>query len=81
MMNKRPSLFVVLEGFLNMESWSHTVLLEDSMAVGGNRTDLNKSRELSSVQRRLDLQALVQGFDSMMPATFLDSIVKFFAND
>jgi hypothetical protein len=80
-MNKRLSLFVVLEGFLNKKSWSHTVLLEDSMAVGGNRTDLNKSRALSSVQRRLDLQALVQDIDSMMSATFLDSIVKFFAND
>ncbi len=79
--NKRPSLFVVLEGFLNKESWSHIVLLEDSMAVGGNRTELNKTRALSSVQRRLDLQALVQDFDSMMPVTFLDSIVKFFAND
>ncbi len=51
------------------------------MAVGGNRTDLNKSHALSSVQRRLDLQALVQDFDSMVPATFLDSIVKFFAHD
>jgi hypothetical protein len=80
-MNKRPSLFVVPEGFLNKESWLHTVLLEDSMAVGGNRTDLNKSRALSSVQRRLDLQALVQDFDNMMPATYLDSIIKFFAND
>jgi hypothetical protein len=76
-MNKRPSLIVVLEGFLNKKSWSHTVLLEDSMAMGGNRTDLNKSRALSSVQRRLDLQALVQDFDNMIPAkyTFSNSLL------
>jgi hypothetical protein len=27
------------------------------------------------------LQALVQDFDTMMPGTFLDSIIKFFATD
>jgi hypothetical protein len=43
--------------------------------------ELNKSWALSSVQRRLDLQALVQGFDTMMPSTFSDSFVKFFAKD
>ncbi len=36
-MNKRVSLFVVLEGFLNKESWSQQILREDSMAVGGNQ--------------------------------------------
>ncbi len=38
----------------------------------------NTSRALASVQRRLDLLALVQDFDTMMPRTYLDSIVKFF---
>jgi hypothetical protein len=80
-MNKRLSLFFVLEGFLNKESWSHQILLEDSTAMGANYIDLNKSRALSSVQRRLDLQGLVQDLDTMMPGTFLDSIIKFFAND
>jgi hypothetical protein len=80
-MNKRDSLFVVLEGFLNKESWSQQILREDSMAVGGNKMEGNTSRALASVQRRLDLQALVQDFDTMMPRTYLDSIVKFFVND
>jgi hypothetical protein len=51
------------------------------MAVGANNTELNKSQALFSIQRRLDLQALVQDYDTMMPSTFLDSIVKFFAKD
>jgi hypothetical protein len=74
-MNKRASLFVVLEG------WSQQILREDSMAVGGNKMEGNTSRALASVQRRLDLQALVQDFDTMMPRTYLDSTVKFFVND
>jgi hypothetical protein len=49
--------------------------------VGGNKMEGNTSRALASVQRRLDLQALVQDFDTMMPRTYLDSIVKFFVND
>jgi hypothetical protein len=51
------------------------------MAVGANSTELNKSRSLSSIKRRLGLQALVQDFDTMMPSTSLDCTVKFFAND
>ncbi len=80
-MNKRASLFVVLEGFLNKESRSQQILREDSMAVGGNKIEGNTSRALASVQRRLDLQALVKDFDTMMPITYLNSIMKFFVNE
>jgi hypothetical protein len=80
-MNKRPSLFLVLEGFLNKESWSQQILREDSLAVGGNNIDANKSRKLAAVNRRQDLQALVRDYHKMMPHIFLDSIVKFFSND
>jgi hypothetical protein len=41
------------------------------------RLNNKKSRELG----RKILQALLQNFDTMMPGTFLDSIVKFFANE
>jgi hypothetical protein len=51
------------------------------MAVGGNKMEGNTSRALASVQKRPDLQALVQNFDTMMPCTYLDSIVKLFVND
>jgi hypothetical protein len=38
-MNKRASLFVVLEGFLNKESWSQEILREYSMVVGSNKME------------------------------------------
>jgi hypothetical protein len=77
-MNKRPSLFVILEGFLNKESWSQQILREDSVAVGGNSISLNTSRHKASVQKRLDLKALCEDYYTMQPATYLDSLVKFF---
>jgi hypothetical protein len=51
------------------------------MVVGGNKMEGNTSRALAAEQRRLDLQALVKDFNTMMPHTHLDSIGKFFVND
>jgi hypothetical protein len=51
------------------------------MEVGGNKMEANKKRSLEAIQRRLDLRALVRDFDSMMPRTYMDSIVRFFTND
>jgi hypothetical protein len=79
-MNKRPSLYVVLEGFLNKESWAQQVQREDAVAVGGNRTVLNSSRHKASVQRRMDLKALCENFHTMMPATYMDSLVSFLSD-
>jgi hypothetical protein len=36
---------------------------------------------LSPVKKRLDLQALAQDLDTVIPITSLESIVEFFAND
>ncbi len=79
-MNKWPSLYVILEGFLNKESWSQQIMREDSLAVGGNSTTLNSSRHKAAVQKRLDLKALCEDFYNMLPATYLDSLVKFFGD-
>ncbi len=79
-MNKRPSLYVILEGFLNKESWSQQIMREDSLAVGGNSTTLNSSRHKAVAQKRLDLKALCEDFHNMLPATYLDSLVKFFGD-
>jgi hypothetical protein len=68
-MNKKASLFNVLEGFLNKESWPQQILCEDSMEVAGNKMEANKRRSLA-IQTRLDLMALVRDFDSMMPSTW-----------
>ncbi len=51
------------------------------MAVRGNRIEGNTSRALEAVQRRLDLQALVKDFDTMVSCAYSDSIVKFFVNE
>jgi hypothetical protein len=69
-MNKKASLFNVLEGFLNKESWSQQILCEDSMEVAGNKMEANKRRSLEAIHMRLDLMALVRDFDSMMPSTW-----------
>ncbi len=79
-MNHEQEGLIILEGFLNKASWSHQILWEDSIAAGANETDQSKRRAQVSVQRKPDLQALVREFDTMMTSTFLDSIVKFFAN-
>ncbi len=42
-MNRRSSLYMVLEGFLNNESWAEQILREDVVAVGSNSTELNSS--------------------------------------
>jgi hypothetical protein len=63
------------------KSWSQQILQEDSMAVRGNRIEGNTSRALEAVQRRLDLQALVKDFDTMVSCAYSDSIVKFFVNE
>ncbi len=77
-MNKRPSLYVVLEAFLNRESWAEQSLREASLATGGSCMDSNTSRSLAALQRRQDLKALCEDFYNMQPATYMDSIVKFF---
>jgi hypothetical protein len=79
-MNKRPSLYVLLEGFLNKESWAQQILREDAVAVGGNITVLNSSRHKASVQRRMDLKASCENFHTMMPATYMDSLVNFLSD-
>jgi hypothetical protein len=63
------------------KSWSQQILQEDSMAVRGNRIEGNTNRALEAVQRRLDLQALVKDFDTLMPRAYSDSIVNFFVNE
>jgi hypothetical protein len=70
------SLFVVLKCFLDEESWSR----EDPVMVGSNSTQANKSRAPAAVPGRLDLQALVKDFNTKMPTTYLNSIVKFSVN-
>jgi hypothetical protein len=77
-MNKWPSLYVVLEGFLNKESWAEQNIRESTLAVGGPNTDLNSSRNKAAYQRRLDLKALCEDFHNMQASTYMDSIVKFF---
>jgi hypothetical protein len=61
-MNKRPSLYLVLEGFLNRESWAEQSLREASLATGGSSVDNNTSRSMTAHQRRQDLKALCEDF-------------------
>jgi hypothetical protein len=70
---------VVLEGFLNKENWVEQMLREDVVAVGGNSTVLNSTWHKAFVQRRMDPKALCESFHTMMPATFMDSLVTFFS--
>jgi hypothetical protein len=53
---------------------------EDCLAVGGHSTTLNSSRHKAAVQKRLDLKAQCEDFHNMLPATYLDSLVKFFGD-
>jgi hypothetical protein len=50
------------------------------VAVGGNSLSFNTSRHKASVQKRLDLKALCEDYHTMQPATYLDSLVKFFSD-
>jgi hypothetical protein len=77
-MNKRPPLYLVLEGFLNRESWAEHSIREHALAVGGSSVDQNYSRSKPGHQRRLDLKALCEDFYKMLPVNCMDSIVKFF---
>ncbi len=77
-MDIRPSLYVVLEGFLNRESWAEQSLREASLATGGSCVDSITSRSLAALHRRQDLKALCEDFYNMQHSTYMDSIVKFF---
>jgi hypothetical protein len=51
-MNKCPSLYVVLEGFLNRKSWAEQSLREASLASGGSSVDNNTNRSMAAHQRK-----------------------------
>ncbi len=44
--NDQKGILLVLEGFLNKESWSQHILWEDSMVVGSNKMEGSTSRAL-----------------------------------
>jgi hypothetical protein len=76
-MKKRTFLYVVLEGFLNRESWAEQSLREASLAAGGSSVDNNTSRNIAAHQRRQDLKALCKDFYNKA-STYMASIVKVF---
>jgi hypothetical protein len=80
-MSRQPTLYMVLEGFLQKEAWAETVLREDAVAVGGNAMLDNRSRRLHAVQRRQDLKALCEAFNTMPLPIYMDSLIKFFVNE
>jgi hypothetical protein len=80
-LSRQPSLYTVLEGFLQKEAWAETILREDAVAVGGNAMNDNRSRRLQAVQRRQDLKALCEAFHTMPLAIYMDSMIKFFVHE
>jgi hypothetical protein len=51
-MKKRPSLYGVLEGFLNRECWAEQSLRDASLASGGSSVDNNTNRSMAAHQRK-----------------------------
>ena len=77
-MSTNPSLYVVLEGFLQQESWAKKTIREDHLAVGGTEVQNHRNRNLLKEQRRQDLKALCLSYESQMPKDYMDSLVRFF---
>jgi hypothetical protein len=76
-MQKTTTLYTVLEGFLQQESWAEMKLREDVVAVGGTRMTENRNKRLLAIQRRLDLKALCESWNTMPLSTYMDSLVKY----
>jgi len=55
-LSQRPTLYTVIEAFIQKDSWAEQILREDSVGVGGNALEATKSRSLQREQQRLDLQ-------------------------
>jgi hypothetical protein len=71
----RPSLYNVLDHFIQRDSWAEKTLQEESVAVGGNSLDKSTSRALHRQQRRLDLQAICKDFAAMPPTYYMERLV------
>ena len=76
-LERRPSLYDVLSGFIRKESGSETELREECLAVGVNNVDKNKDRKRRESEKRKDLKVLCSNFASMPIDLYLDSIVSY----
>ena len=79
-MERRPSLYSVLDGFLRKEGLIEMELREECLDVGVNAIDKNKSRNQRNLNRRKDLKALCSNFSQMPIEMYMQSIVAFMKN-
>lgn len=80
-LTNNPTLYHVLEGFIQQDSWAEKTLREDNMAMGGNAQGVNKNRHLKAVQTRLDLKALCLSWGKMSIKEYMDSLIRFFIHE
>ena len=82
-LEKRPSLWTVIEGIQRQEVWAaDMVMKEDSLGVGvpGNQ-DKSKSRYKRKSQNREDLKDMCANVDSLPLNTYLYNIAGLFSDD
>jgi hypothetical protein len=69
-----PSLFTILEHFVERDSWSEQIIREDGLAVGGMRQH-NRGRMAEQQKRKEDLRAICLNFGFMTPTSYMNTIV------
>ena len=79
-LERRPSLFTIIQGFQRKVSRAEIIMREESLAVGV-QGEKSKSRTKHMEQKRLDLQTFVSNFDSHMLKDYMSSIVHMISSD
>jgi hypothetical protein len=75
-----PSLFTILEHFVERDSWAEQILREDSVMAGGMRQH-NRGRKEAQQARKEDLQAICQNFANMTPTSYMNALVGNIVDD
>ncbi len=76
-MSRQPSLYTVLEGFLQKEIGTKTTIDEDVVAVGSTNMHHNRSLHQLAIQRKEDLKALCTSFHSLQLPDYMEQLINF----
>ena len=79
-LSRRPSLYEVIEGFKRKEAMSQTILREEFLVFGTNRTEQEKNRVTQRNARRQELKQLCSGYGEIERKEYMKFLLPFLSS-
>ena len=80
-MERRPSLYDVLDAIKRKEVAAQNSMREDACAVGGNNIDQQKTRVLKQNSRKADLISICKNINRMPLKLYVETIAPWIAKE